>query len=234
MPNLNPKEFLSRQLNDHHDSPSGVRQKLYYEWTQQHLCDAICMGLDYVYSLRPESYSDLKELKVDKAECIISFCECAKFLAVAAIVDSNGKACTQVNEVTGDTNSLLSLLKTDCSDKGSSDELSDNYEYEVINGSTCIVQFKEMIPKGTVIKYMCATPPEDADAVNDPSLREYRPLVSAFALWWLLLTDNESRSNLERVSFYYTMIRDFVETKLLLDFSLREDDYLYGRRRVDD
>ena len=79
---------------------------------------------------------------------------------------------------------------------------------------------------------MCS-PPEELEYLDDDRICQYLPLVADYALWWLFRTDSES-SNLERARLHFEGVRDFVTTKLLLEFSLQEDDYNFGRRKVDD
>lgn len=224
---INLKELVARQLNDHHDSPSGAQQNTYFEWTEEHITDALVSALTYLYSLAPEKFSDLKTFTTTKETCIINFCAiCSNFLSVVDVGD-----CSNVNEITGDVNSLSSLLSSECSD--SNDTILSTYEYEVVNGSDCTVKFAEPVKKGVIISYMCASHP-DATDLDNSSLVQYHSILISFALWLLMLTDSESKSNLDRAGMYYRQIQDYVELKLLLDFSLREDDYFNGRRRVDD
>lgn len=223
----NLKELIARQLNDHHESPSGAQQDTYFEWTEQHITDALQSALTYLYALMPEKFSDIAEFTTAEETCIVDFCAiCENFLSILNIGD-----CSNVNEITGDVNSLSSLLSSECSNP--SNDLTETFEYEVVNGSNCTIKFAEPVAKGTLISYMCATSPDESDLTN-PALTQYHSLLISFALWLLLLTDSESKSNLDRADRYYAQVRDYVELKLLLEFSLREDDYFNGRRRVDD
>ena len=229
---INVKHFLARQLNDHDESPSGVRQKIYFEWTEKHICDAIELSLCYLYSLLPQEFSEPKQLTVAERNCVINFCEsCNRFLGLISGEFGDNK-CISFNEVSGSTNSLSSLLSSVCATK-SEDEADDSYDWEVVNGSKCVIKFNEELPKGFVINYLCAMPP-NLDDLTDDKLCEYLSFIADCSLWWLFRTDSESRSNLDRARLHFEGMRYFVETKLLLEFSLREDDYNFGRRKVDD
>lgn len=230
---INIKEFLARQLNDHSESPSGVIQKTYFEWTENHLADAVQLALCYVYSILPQEFSELETYTVTESDCVISFCdECPRFIGLVSLKIGD-EDCIELNEKSGKTNSLSSLLFTSCINKDD-DEAEDSYEWNVVDGGTCIIKFDKKLPIGAEIRYLCAPPPEDIDSLNDARMCQYLGLIADYALWWLFRTDSESRSNLERARLHFEGVKDFVTTKLLIEFSLREDDYNFGRRSVDD
>lgn len=232
---IDVREFLARQLNDHSESPSGVVQKTFYEWTEGHITDAVHLGLCYLYSILPVEFSSLEEFETTSADCVIDFClACNKFLGVVN-VEIDGVGCIETSKQDGETNNLMGLLDIGCP-IGNSENPDDfePYHWEIVNGSTCVVLFDRELPVGATIRYMCASAPDGIEMLNDDKLCEYLPLIADFALWWLFRTDSESRSNLERARLHFESIRDFVTTKLLLEFSLNEDDYNFGRRKVDD
>lgn len=230
MPTIDLKEFLARQLNDHSDSPSGVVQPTYFEWTNGHIEDAINLAISYLYSLIPQEFSKLKEYKVKTPTCIIEFCnQCKKFISIVS-VSVNGEDCSKTYKKDAETNSLSSLLSINCTSDNSS--LSDSYNWDLVDGSKCVVTFDQKLPTGAIVKYLCADNSSGIDNLN--CLSEYHPLIADYALWWLYRTDSESRSNLDRARLHFEGVKDFVTTKLLIEFSLQEDDYQYARRKVDD
>lgn len=230
---LNLKEFLARQLNDHSDSPSGVNQKIYYEWTEQHIEQALCMALDVLYSLVPQNFTELGEIKTKSVDCIIDMSKyCDRFIQAVTV----GDACIVLEEKPVEVNLLSSLLSTKCNKAVTLDDQVGDFGkiyYETVPGTNSIIRFKEPLPKGTTIRFLCGKPPTLSD-VTSGGIDGYNSFIAAFALWWLFRTDSESRSNLERANLYWQEVAFFVQTKLLIEFSLSEDDYSYGRRRVDD
>lgn len=228
------REFLARQLNDHEDSPSGVVQKTFYEWTEKHLTDAVHMGLCYLYSLLPNQFSKLKSIETVKEDCVFEICNvCEKFLGIVD-VGIDGVGCIEAQKKDGETNSLMNMLDINCPSDEPGAEDFDPYQWELIDGSRCVIKFDRVVPQGATIRLMCASAPDGIDELNDSRLCEYLPLVAEYALWWLFRTDSESRSNIERARLHFEGVSDFVRTKLLLEFSLNEDDYNFGRRKVDD
>lgn len=230
---LNLKEFLARQLNDHSDSPSGVTQKLFYEWTEPHIEQALCMALDVLYSLVPQNFTEVKQFETKTEDCIVDVGKyCQRFIQAVTI----GDVCTVLEEKPIEVNNLSNLFSTNCNKKLTMEEKIGDFGkiyYETVPGSNDVIRFEEPLPKGTLIRYLCGNPPTLND-INGGNLDGYKSFVAAFALWWLFRTDSESRSNLERASLYWQEVAFFVETKLLIEFSLSEDDYSYGRKRVSD
>lgn len=215
-------EFIARQLNDHQDSHLGVKQGTFHTWSEPHIQEALLVAVGYLFSLRPDLFSAAKELKLPEPSCTIDF-PCCKVLEILGI-----GACLNVS-ISEDrsSNNLLTMLPVLCTpDKANSWSLVRLNDHLFISPVP--------IPANTLIRYLCAGMPDDINKVDECIFNEYNTLIVGFALWWLLLTDNESRTNLDRVDRYYQMVKDFVELKLLLEFSLNEDDYKFGRRRVND
>lgn len=238
---INLKEFLAKQLNDHSESPSGVVQKTFYEWTESHISDAVELGKCYLYSLIPQEFVELKEFTVTKADTIFNMKElCPRFIALAGITSEDGDSAT-VTEKDGQIRSLLGLLNNKCVSNSSGnanandedENTPDDFTYDVLDGTKDILVFNQEVPVGTTFRYACASAPSDAN-LDDDELCQYQSFIADYALWWLFRTDSESRSNLERARLHFEGVREFVTTKLLLEFSLREDDYNFGRRKVDD
>lgn len=218
-------EFVARQLNDHEDCDHGVRQGTYHTWKEAHIKQALGLAASYLFSIKPDSFASPITYYTPEAACTIdTSIACDKPLEILAIGDN----CDNVVEETEETNALLSMMTTPCVTSSASET------YTIMKKSDSVYVSKAEIPANTKISLLCAIPPNSIDAVPNNLLSEYQPLLVNFALWWLLLTDNESRSNQPRWEAYYQMIQWFVETKLLLEFSLSEDDYKYGRRRVND
>lgn len=231
---LKLKEFLARQLNDHGDDQHGVIQKTFTEWTEEHICEAIELGLCYVYSLIPQDFTEVKTHKVTKAKCVLDMSEfCPRFINVISLTSASGKKLT-VKEKDAEIRSLTGLLGNPCYSKeaGNTSEPSE-YSYDVVDGTSSVLLFTDDIPGDTTITYACSSAPS-IDELDKDQLCQYHGLIADYALWWLFRTDSESRSNLERARLHFEGVRDFVTTKLLLEFSLREDDYNFGRRKVDD
>lgn len=231
---INLREFLARQLNDHTDSTTGVVQKTYAEWGEAHLSDAINLALCYVYSLVPQHFSSLEEITLSQKACVIELCDvCNRFMGIASL-NINGVACIDVNRSSSESNSLSDLFSVDCVSDDDKSADNEDYSWEIVDGSNCIIKFDKILPSGTKIEYTCSTPPQDIDSVSESIRCEYGSLIADYALWWLFRTDSESRSNLDRARLHFDGVKHFVTTKLLLEFSLNEDDYNYGRRKVDD
>lgn len=217
-------ELIAKQLNDHSSSPRGAVQPTYYTWTKHHIHDAIQQGLSYLYAIKPDVFASPACFKVEDETCLVDLREhCCNVLSILGI----GSTCDNVSEQEKNTNSLLPLLKTTC-DSTSDNPSMDTYSYQFRGEG--IVQFAEPVPANTLIHFICASPPASADDIPDCILAEYQPLIVPFALWFILLTDNESRSNQPRWESYYAQVRDFVQLKLSLEFSLRASDYIDGRQ----
>lgn len=219
-------EFIARQLNDHEDCDHGVRQGTYHTWKEAHIKQALSLAASYLFSIKPDSFASPISYETTSANCTIDTGEaCAKPLDILAIGDN----CDNVVEETEEANSLLTMMGNACATTA-----AEPNTYTIKKVSDSVYTSKDVIPAGTKIILLCATPPNDISTVPNTILSEYQPLLVNFALWWLLLTDNESRSNQPRWEEYFKMVQWFVESKLLLEFSLSEDDYKYGRRRVND
>ena len=243
---INLKEFLARQLNDHSESPSGVVQKTFYEWTETHIEQAIELAKCYVYSLVPQEFVELREFTVTEADNIFNMKElCPRFINLAGVESSDGDS-VDASEKDGEIRSLINLLDTKCStsncssnnsslldsDEDEEEELQD-LTYDVLDGTKDVLVFSQEVPVGTVFRYACASSPTDAN-LDDDELCQYHGLIADYALWWLFRTDSESRSNLDRARLHFESMQSFVQQKLLIEFSLREDDYNFARRKVDD
>lgn len=218
-------EFIARQLNDHEDCDHGVRQGTYHTWKEAHIKEAIQHALSYLYAIKPDTFAKPITYQTTSTSCVLDTSgACSKPLEILSIGDN----CDNVLVETDETNDLLGLLTSPCVTTTTEDT-----QYTLTQKSGTVYVSGSDIPKGSTISLLCAAPPNTATVSND-LLLEYQPLITAFALWWLLLTDNESRSNQPRWEAYFEQVKWFVETKLLIEFSLSEDDYRYGRRRVND
>lgn len=240
----NLRQFLARQLNDHADSPSGVIQPTYTEWTEQHITDALELAVCYVYSLIPQEFAQIEKLTVAEETCVVEFQpSCERFTGVVNL-QIGTDLCVPLHQMEDGeqypeqcrTNSLMDLLGEPCETiQPTSNEIKRDmtYFWDEVDGSKSAVKFDKALPVGSIITYTCATPPS-LDTMDNSENCQYHPLIADYALWWLFRTDTESRSNLARADMHFKGVRDFVETKLLLEFSLREDDFDFGRRKVDD
>jgi len=230
------KIFLAKQLNDYGGAGNhGVVQKTFHEWTEDHICDAICLGICYMYSLMPSDFTKIEQHVVKKADCTFDFSKlCSRFVNVINITSPTGKKIT-ATEKDAEIRSLSGLLGNPCYGSGSSTTTiePDDYQYDVVDGTKDVLLFTEEIPVGTTLHYVCSCPP-GIDDLDDDKMCQYHGMIADYALWWLFRTDSESRSNLERARLHFEGLKDFVTTKLLLEFSLREDDYAFGRRKVTD
>lgn len=225
---MNLHEFIAKQLNDHHESPSGVEQATYTEWTYSHIDDAITMATMYLYTIIPNVFTDIKTKAVKESSCLVSFCDdddCDQFIEVLAVGDCEG-----LEKVEVETNDLLPMFDMGC--KISSDDKGVKRTYQVLDNMPCVLKFKEPVPVGTELTYVCAKTPTTEDMENS-KYAKYLPLIADYALWWLYRTDTESRSNLQRASMHFESVKDFVTNTLLMEFTLRDDGYNYGRRRTD-
>lgn len=224
------QEFLARQLNDHTESQRGVRQSTYFTWNENHIADAIEIASAFLFSLIPERFAVTKEYTLTEDDCIISFCEdCNKFLGLVDL-EIDGESCVTLEESNdGDSNSLLSLLDIGCS-SGDDSDTDTTYSYVKLDSSSCLIKFDDVLPAGTVVKYSCAEIPDDFE---DGNYDEYLPIIAEYAAFWLFRTDSESKSSLERAKLHFEAFKYMVQTKLLIEFSVYENDYVYGQRVVD-
>lgn len=237
---MNLKEFVARQLNDHCESPSGVKQDTYTEWTETHICDALELGMCYLYSLVPQEFSKIQTTTVESETCIVDLSNlCERFISLSnlSIGDNQCVSLNQEDESEDESIDLLSVIGDLCEGQGGEVEGEDpadvNYNWTVADGSTSVLKFDPVIPAGSVLTYLCAPAPT-MDDLDESKMCQYHSMIADFALWWLFRTDTESRSNLDRARLHFEALQFFVETKLLIEFSLKEDDYNYGRRKVPD
>lgn len=215
-------EFIAKQLNDHESSPRGLAQPTYYTWTEHHIKQALGLAAAYVYSLKPDLFASLACHQTTVAGCTVDLSGvCGNVLRITGV----GSDCDNVVERPAESKSLLGMLSTSCTVPTPNDGSAERYTFETL--AEGIVQFKEQLPVGTPIYYLCAGY-DGIDNVSDSILAEYGPMLIAFALWWLLLTDNESRSNPDRWAAYYGQVQDFVTRKMQMEFSLRATDYQDG------
>ena len=240
----NVRQFLARQLNDHSDSPSGVVQPTYTEWTEAHITDALELAVCYVYSLIPQEFSTLQKLVVAESSCVIEFKDSCERFAGVVNLQIGTDMCVPLHQMEDGeqypedcrANSLMGLFGDVCGTIEPSDneiKRDSTYYWNEVDGSNSAVKFDKALPVGAIVTYSCSSPPP-LDELDNSEQCQYYPLIADYALWWLYRTDTESRSNLERANLHYRAVRDFVETKLLIEFSLREDDFDFGRRKVDD
>lgn len=215
-------EFIARQLNDHKSSPRGAEQPTFYTWTEAHILDAIEMGVDYLWSIKPDEFGERQCFKMKENSCTIDLKKkCNKVLKIISV----GSSCNDLEERNSKHRDMMGLLGTACFDPEHDADDVSSYQ-ELTQG---IFKLDKIVPEGTTINYICAKKP-DINSVSSSLLSEYRNLIVPFALWYLLLTDNESRSNPLRWEAYYIQVKDFVTLKLRIEFSLRAEDYIDGER----
>ena len=224
------REFLARHLNDHEESARGVRQPTFFTWSEKHVAQAVELALSFLYSLIPDRFSKISEHEIKEEDCVISFCDfCEKFMGIVD-VEINGKKCIKLDQTGEDARSLIDLLDIGCSDNND-DPYDKNYTWEYVPNSTCVIKFKNPLPRGAKVRYLCSKKPtlEELEA-----LEEFLPIVAEYAAFWLYRTDSESRSNLERARMHYESLVFLVNTKLQIEFSLRDDEHIFGRRKTPD
>lgn len=218
-------EYIAKQLNDHFSSPRGVAQSTYYTWTEHHIHDALDLATSYLYSIKPDAFATPSCHKTTEESCIVDLNGvCCKVLSITGVGDD----CDNVEGQTQDTRSLLPLLSMHpCVN----DNVLDESLHQFKTLAEGIFQFHSPLPAGTLIHYICSMP-QNVSEMDDCMLSEYKLLLTNFALWQLLLTDNESRSNQPRWEMYYRAVQEFVQLKLRLEFSLRADDYILGTKQT--
>ena len=203
--------FIARQLNDSADSPHGVAQDTYYTYGETHVTQALEQATQYLYALKPDLFAGKACYTTTGCSCVVDLkAQCANVLDIIGV----GSLCDNTKEQAGDVNNLSSLLASECA----VGEPTYTYKFNTEG----IAQFSSPLPEGTNVFYLCSSPTNMTDAIRG----EYQPLLTAFALWWLLLTDNESRSNLDRVDRYYRMITDFITLKLKIETDLRPENFI--------
>lgn len=212
-------EFIARQLNDHEQSKRGARQGTFHTWSEPHITEALGLAASYLFSILPDQFGEIKTTKLAEPSCHFTL-NCGKVLDILGI-----GGCNNVMMDEGSSNNLLSMLGSHCVDKS-----PEETQYTIEKNGNVFTS-SEAIPADVEITFICAELP---DVLPESIASEHGTLITSFALWWLLLTDNESRTNLERAQLYYQTVKDYVELKLLLEFSLNEDDYKHGRRVVND
>lgn len=218
---MNVVEFVARQLNDHSDSPSGVEQPTYTEWTETHIEEAVRLGWLYLYSIHPQAFTTVKTKTLNSDNCVVSFCEeCDKFIEIISI-----DGCNNPEPIDARTNDLGDLLKSNC-------ENEESISYTVLDNAPCSIRFRGSV-SGAVVSYLCAEAPTHINT-DDAKFIPFIPFIVDYALWWLYRTDTESRSNLSRAELHYAAVRDYIQNTLLIEFSMREDDFNYGRQKVED
>lgn len=229
---MDVKEFIAHQLNDHHESPSGVDQSTYTEWSEGHITYAVYLATRYLLTLVPQVFNEVNEVTVDDGGCIVSFCDvadCETFVEILTInINGSEFSCVSPDKTEKQTNDLSLLLDSNCMND---EDLTPSYH--VIDALPCSVRFNKPVPKGASITYVCSNSPDAEDITDSSKYSKYMPLIADYALWWLYRTDTESRSNLDRARLHFEGLKDFVTNTLLMEFSLRDDGYNFGRRKVD-
>ena len=220
-------EYIAKQLNDHENQCHGVKQGSYVVWSLDHIKDAVQCALDYLFSIYPTAFpTTIHTLNQKEDSCIIDLsCVGCKVLEVIRV---GHEQCDNTTiQSTTETNNLLTMLDTSCIAPTTTED--KQYTLRQLANDKYIAD--SIIPEDTPIDFLCTSPTEELPAAF---IREYSSIIKNYALWQLLLTDNESRTNQPRWESYFNALKMFVEMKLLLEFSLKEDDYYLGRRLVDD
>jgi len=218
------REQIARQLNDHADSPRGVVQDTYYTWTEAHIDSALETTLSYLYAYKVDLFGTIQCHEVSRESCLVDLkATCGNVIRLLGINSS----CDNIIEKEPEKIDLLNLVSRFCNFS-----LQDNLDlnrYEMQHISEGIYQFSTLLPVGTQVHYLCAVY-KDIYNLPDIILQEFRVLFVSMTCWLLLLTDNESRSNMDRVPFYYKQTSDFINLKLQLDFSTWASDYQDGKQ----
>ena len=210
-------QAMARQLNDHEQSPRGAIQPTFYTWTEPHLKDALELAGQYLFSIKPSVFAKAQCHQTTELSCLVDLNgACGKVIDLLAV---NG-SCDNIRKKDIKTNNLTPLLKTKCNTpKGESFE---TYNYQFVADG--IIQFEKPLPSETPITYLCAAS-TGVDNMTPFLIGEYSPLLMNYALWWVLLTDNDSRSNQPRWESYFIALREFVTLKMQLEFSLKDDGF---------
>lgn len=224
------REFLARHLNDHEESARGVRQPTFFTWSEAHVAQAVELALSFLYSLIPDRFSKIAEYEIEEEDCVLTFCDfCEKFMGIVD-VEINGKKCIKLDQTGEDARSLINMLNIGCSEDDD-DPYDKNYTWEYVPNSTCVVKFENPLPKGAKVRYLCSKKP-DLSELEKSSFEEYLPIVAEYSAAWLYRTDSESRSNLERARMHLEALQWLVQTKLSIEFSLRDDEHIFGQRKT--
>lgn len=219
------KKLILKQLNDFDDSQSGVDQGSYFRWKEHHIEDALLLSASYLFGLFQDNFSRPFSFKASCTSCVITIpMTCAKPSKIISVGDNS---CDNIVENDTNSRSLLALMGMSCVT-----ESDETYTFKFLSSHT--IQFTKEIKKGQEINLMCARPPKDISEVPSAIIDQHRVFIVNLALWFLFLSDSESISNIERSREHYLFIRDYVQNVLVQEFSLREDDYTKGRRKVDD
>lgn len=223
MNNLNDLiQHISRQLNDHKESPHGVEQPTYYTWPETHIKEAVANAASYLYSIFPEAFAVPGCHKLTVSTCVVDLSTvCHKLTSIISV----GSGCNNARQRDDGAYNMKQMLQLPCD--FSKPENQQLWYYRVL--SPKVIQFEQTVPANTVIHFMCASY-NGVDALPEHMIIEHGTLLTSFSLWWLLLTDNESRSNPERWQSYYQSVRDYVTLKLNVEFSLRAEDYINGQK----
>ena len=208
-------EYMAKQLNDHESQQRGLEQRTYYSWTEPHLVESLTIAGSYLYALKPDIFAQEQCVKLDSDSCIINLKpDCDNVLRIIGV---NG-GCGNAYEADKKKKSLASLLKPRCVRQSHSD--FDSFPYETL--AEGIFSFQNTLRKGSTVTFLCASY-IDINNVEDSFINEYKSFLINFALWQLLLTDNESRSNPLRWASYYQAATQFIALKFRTEFDLLED-----------
>lgn len=223
-------DYIAKQLNDHENQCHGTKQGSYKVWSLDHIQDAVQLGLEYMYSIHPKAFpTQIVTIYQKEDSCVIDF-SCTGCKVIEVLRMGHNQCDNTTKQSAEETNNLLPLLNSKCIPE----QNPEDKQYSVRELSDNLYLSDSLIPEDTPIDFVCSQSPGSLEDVPGSVQSEYRPLIINFALWQLLLIDNESRTNQPRWEAYFNALKLFVETKLLMEFSLKEDDYLLGRRKVDD
>ena len=208
-------EYMAKQLNDHESQQRGLEQRTYYSWTEAHLIDGLTLAGSYLYALKPDIFAQEQCVKLGADGCLINLkADCGNILRIVGV---NGD-CGNAYEAEKKKKSLSSLLKPRCVRQSHSE--FESFPYETL--SEGIFSFRKPLKKGSIVTFLCAAY-TDINNVDDSFINEYRSFLINFALWQMLLTDNESRSNPARWASYYQGATQFIALKFRTEFDLLED-----------
>jgi len=213
-------QLIAMQLNDHEAQQHGVEQESYYTYIYPHVLTALneCMG--FLYAILPDEFTRLFCKEITEDTCLIDLnndCEQVKGLF------SVGSGCDNLYVVDDDKYDLMSIISSRCN--ASLDEIEDNkYGYRQL--SKGIYQFNRRVEAGQKVYYTCSKFFKVEGATSE-FLSKHRAILIPYALWLILLTDNESRSNLDRSQLYYKQVETYLQTRFSIDKSLVEREYYH-------
>lgn len=245
-------EFILRQLNDHNDSPHGVVQHSYTIYAEPQVHAAINCAASYLYAIAPRRFSSIICRKIDATTCIVNTQGvCNKTIDIVSVtsntrnnrrIDQNNETllttpCNQrIAERTNNGRNLMPLLNHTCTSAqdssagaGAGAEFSTRYYHRITEH---IFEFEKPLPQGFKINILCATYP-GLGAINENWLREYQYFITHFALYSLLLADNESRSNIERATLYLNSCNSFLDKKLIVEHAINPQSFIYKNELYD-